>query len=215
MRRSWIAVLVMTLLLVAPMGALSKKPSSLAQGTKATPPEDALRNYIMRVRARQAEVRTAGSLWSADGQMVRLGTDVKAFRIHDVVSVVVTESLAASTDGQVKNSRASSANSGLTSLFGALKASNALQYLVGASASSGLTAQGQSTTNSSLATTFGAEVGGCTTQRHTGGAGHAAVDIQRTDATDRVARPGTPRGCEQPEPGAVDRHDRPGAGGYG
>jgi flagellar L-ring protein precursor FlgH len=90
--------------------------------------------------------------------MVRLGTDVKAFRIHDVVSIVVTESLAASTDGQVKNTRASSANSGLTSLFGALKASNALQNLVGANAASALTAQGQSTTNSSLVTTFGAEV---------------------------------------------------------
>ena len=128
-------------------------------GTKATPPEDALRAYIARVRAKQAaEVRTPGSIWSADGQMVRLGTDVKAYRIHDVVSIVVMESLAASTDGQVKNSRASNVNSGLTSLFGALKASNALQNLVTASASSGLTAQGQSTTNSSLATTFGAEV---------------------------------------------------------
>jgi flagellar L-ring protein precursor FlgH len=90
--------------------------------------------------------------------MVRLGTDVKAFRIHDVVMIVVGESLTASTDGQVKNSRASNTNSGITALFGAIKASNALQNLAGASASSGLTAQGQSTTDSSLATTFGAEV---------------------------------------------------------
>jgi flagellar L-ring protein precursor FlgH len=90
--------------------------------------------------------------------MVRLGTDVKAFRIHDVVMIVVSESLTASTDGGVKNSRASNANSGITSLFGALKASNAMQNLVGASASSGLSAQGQSTTDSSLTTTFGAEV---------------------------------------------------------
>jgi len=89
---------------------------------------------------------------------VRFGTDAKAARLHDVVSIVVTESLAASTDGQVKNSRASNANSALTSLFGALKASNAMQNLVGMTASSGLTAQGQSTTNSSLATTFGGEV---------------------------------------------------------
>ena len=147
-------------LLLAPRATgLTKKHTSVAEGTKTTPPEDALRAYIAKVRAQQAAVvKTQGSLWSADGQLVRLGTDVKAFRIHDVVSIVVTESLAASTDGQVKNSRASTANSSLTSLFGALKASNALQNLVGASASSGLTAQGQSTTNSSLATTFGAEV---------------------------------------------------------
>ncbi|MGB7266800.1 MAG: flagellar basal body L-ring protein FlgH [Terracidiphilus sp.] len=146
-------------MLALPLGALAKKHSATAEASKATPPEEALRAYITRVRAKQAaEVRTAGSIWSPEGQMVRLGTDVKAFRIHDVVSIVVTESLAASTDGQVKNTRASNANSAITSLFGALKTSNALQNLLAANASSGLTAQGQSTTNSSLATTFGAEV---------------------------------------------------------
>jgi flagellar L-ring protein FlgH len=74
------------------------------------------------------------------------------------VSVIVTESLAASTDGQVKNSRSSNARSNISALFGALKPGNAMQNLVGQSSSSGLTAQGQSTTNSSLVTTFGAEV---------------------------------------------------------
>jgi flagellar L-ring protein precursor FlgH len=138
--------------------AAIKKPKP-AEAVKGTPPETALRAYIERVRAQQAaEVRTPGSIWSPEGRLVRLGTDAKAVRLHDVVSIVVSESLAASTDGQVKNSRASSANSGLTSLFGALKTSNALQNLVGMTAASGLTAQGQSTTSSSLATTFGAEV---------------------------------------------------------
>ena len=153
------AAFLMCVLLAAPFGAAAKKHGPAESGSKATPPEEALRSYITSVRAKQAaEVRTPGSLWSPEGQMVRLGTDVKAFRLHDVVSIVVTESLAASTDGQVKNSRASNASSAITSLFGALKASNALQNLVNANAASGLTAQGQSTTNSSLATTFGAEV---------------------------------------------------------
>ena len=139
--------------------AAGKSPIPFVPQAKPTPPEEALHNYIERVRAQQAaEVRTMGSIWSPEGRLVRLGTDAKAVRLHDVVSIVVTESLAASTDGQVKNSRASNANSGLTSLFGALKASNALQNLVGMNAASGLTAQGQSTTNSSLSTTFGAEV---------------------------------------------------------
>jgi flagellar L-ring protein FlgH len=139
--------------------AVSKKRNFLVPAAKTTPPEAALATYIDRVRAQQAaEVRTPGSIWTPDGQLVRLGTDPKAFRLHDVVSIVVTESLAASTDGQVKNSRASNANSGLTALFGALKTGNNLQNLLGMTASSGLTAQGQSTTNSSLATTFGGEV---------------------------------------------------------
>jgi len=143
-------------LLSVPSDAKNPKSSDPA---RSNPPEAALHAYVQRVRAQQAaEVRTPGSIWTPNGQLVRLGTDVKAFRLHDVVSIVVTENLAASTDGQVKNSRSSNARSNVTSLFGALKASNALQNLVGQTSASGLTAQGQSTTNSSLATTFGGEV---------------------------------------------------------
>jgi len=151
------AAMAVCALLIVSAVAFAKKPASAP--AKASPPGQALANYIDRVRAEQAaEVRTPGSIWSANGQLVRLGTDVKAFRIHDVVMIVVVESLSASTDGQVKGSRASNASSGITALFGAIKASNALQNLAGGSASSGLTAQGQSTTDSSLSTTFGAEV---------------------------------------------------------
>jgi flagellar L-ring protein precursor FlgH len=151
---------VVALFAVQPAHAIgSKKKATPGITGKATPPEAALKSYIERVRAQQAaEVRTPGSIWSSEGRLVRLGTDAKAVRLHDVVGIVVTESLAASTDGQVKNSRASNASSGLTGLFGKLKASNNLQNLLGMTAASALTAQGQSTTSSSLTTTFGAEV---------------------------------------------------------
>jgi len=163
MRLKTQSVLVLCILLgglaAGPTHASAKKKLSLIPAAKPTPPEQALQTYIERVKAQQAaEVKTPGSIWSPEGPLVRLGNDAKAARLHDVVSIVVSESLAASTDGQVKNSRASNANSALTSLFGALKASNALQNLVAMTASSGLAAQGQSTTNSSLATTFGGEV---------------------------------------------------------
>ena len=156
--RCTLAVIVVLLgVCAAPLAEAKHIP--LIPAAKPTPPEEALHAYVDRVRAQQAaEVRTPGSIWTPEGRLVRLGTDAKAARLHDVVSIVVTESLAASTDGQVKNSRASNANSGLTSLFGLLKGSNALKNLVGMNASSGLSAQGQSTTNSSLSTTFGAEV---------------------------------------------------------
>ena len=154
-RRAFVCLALASVL----VSASAKKKGPPAPASKPTPPEAALRSYVERVRAQQAaEVRTAGSIWSPEGRLVRLGTDAKAVRLHDVVSIVVSESLAASTDGQVKNSRASNASSGLTSLFGKLKASNNLQNLLGMTAASGLTAQGQSTTNSSLATTFGGEV---------------------------------------------------------
>jgi flagellar L-ring protein precursor FlgH len=158
MRGAAVFLLTATLLL-SPSMMLASKKQNPAAAPKTTPPEEALHSYIERVRAQQAaEVLTAGSIWSPEGRLVRLGTDAKAVRLHDVVSIVVSESLAASTDGQVKNSRASNASSGITGLLGKLKASNNLQNLLGATASSGLTAQGQSTTNSSVATTFGGEV---------------------------------------------------------
>jgi flagellar L-ring protein FlgH len=159
-RRRWVVVALVGVLGcgVGSRPVAGKEPKTTL-GRVATPPEASLASYVQRVRAQQAaEVRTPGSIWSPNGQLVRLGTDVKAFRLHDVVSIVVTESLAASTDGQVKNSRASNAKSSITALFGTLKPSNALQNLVNQTSSSGLTAQGQSTTNSSLMTTFGGEV---------------------------------------------------------
>jgi flagellar L-ring protein precursor FlgH len=164
MKGKWLAMalvlLGLSLAALQPAAALgSKKKLAPASAGKATPPEEALKSYIARVRAQQAaEVRTPGSIWSSEGRLVRLGTDAKAVRLHDVVSIVVSESLAASTDGGVKNSRSSNASSGLTGLFGKLKTGNSLQNLLGATSASGLTAQGQSTTNSSLTTTFGAEV---------------------------------------------------------
>jgi flagellar L-ring protein precursor FlgH len=158
----WSGVLLAAVALIGvqPVAAISlTKKSTPGIAGKETPPEVALKNYIERVRAQQAaEVLTAGSIWSPAGRLVRLGTDAKASRLHDVVSIVVSESLAASTDGGVKNSRASNASSAITSLFGKLKTSNALQNLLNMNAASALTAQGQSTTNSSLTTTFGAEV---------------------------------------------------------
>lgn len=148
---------LLALALASPALAKVKKPAFLTP--KPSLPDTALRAYCERVRASQAaEVREPGSIWSPEGRLVRFGTDAKAAHLHDVVQIVVSESLAASTDGQVKNSRASNASSALTSLFGKLKASNNLQNLLGMSAASGLTAQGQSTTNASLSTTFGGEV---------------------------------------------------------
>ncbi len=126
---------------------------------KPTPPDIALTAYIERVRAESAsEVRTPGSLWSANGRLTRLSTDMKAVHVHDVVSIVVSESLAASTDGAVKNSRGSSASSSVSGLIGKVAATNALQNLINQNSASALNAQGQSVTNSSLSTTLGGEV---------------------------------------------------------
>ena len=58
----------------------------------------------------------------------------------------------------IARSRDSLSRSASTALFGKLKAANNLQNLLNQNSASALSAQGQSTTNSSLSTTFGAEV---------------------------------------------------------
>jgi len=127
--------------------------------TGSDPAAASLDSYLLRVRSDNKAVQTnPGAIWSDSGRLTRMSTDVRAMRPHDLISVVVSESLAASTDGTVKNSRASNATSGISGLIGTLHAGNALQNLITQNSASGLNAQGTSATNSSLTTTFGGQV---------------------------------------------------------
>ena len=144
-----------------PLGAIEPK-STLKQKLELTKPtlaSSSLNSYLARVRAENTSTPpTPGAIWSDSGRLTRMSTDVRAMRPNDLISVVVSENLNASTDGSVKNSRASNASSQITSLFGLLKAGNALQNLVGQTSASGLNAAGTSATNSSLTTTLGGQV---------------------------------------------------------
>ena len=118
-----------------------------------------LDSYLERVRAENSNSQpTTGSIWADSGRLTRMMTDVRAMRPHDLISVVVSENLAASTDGTVKNSRTSNASSQVSALFGTLHPGNALQNLVNQNSTAGLDAQGTSATNSSLSTTLGGQV---------------------------------------------------------
>lgn len=150
--------LILTLLLYSPGSdgqAISKKQARPNPDVA----EASIRSYLERVRAENSVSQAApGSIWADSGRLTRMMTDVRAMRPHDLISVVVAENLAASTDGTVKNSRASNASSQVSSLFGALHAGNALQNLVDQNSSAGLNAQGTSETNSSLSTILGGQV---------------------------------------------------------
>lgn len=154
----WARVFILLCIASMPLSAESKLGKQSAV-PKTSPPDAALNAYIIRVRAENAaEVRTPGSIWMDDGQLTRLNTDVKAAHVHDPISVVVVEALSASTDGTVKNSRSSNASSQISALLGKLGGNNALNNLLSQTSSSGLNAQGQSVTDSSLTTTLGGDV---------------------------------------------------------
>lgn len=121
--------------------------------------QSSLASYLDRVRTENKSVQPAtGAIWTDTGRLTRMTTDVRAMRPNDLISVVVSESLAASTDGEVKNSRASNASSQITALLGVLHAGNAMQNLLNQNSSAGLTAQGTTATTSSLSTAFGGQV---------------------------------------------------------
>jgi flagellar L-ring protein precursor FlgH len=153
-QRTIVGSLLIAACCMAHAASTSKKSTSIQGAT-----DRALSDYIARVRQQsEAEPHTMGSIWSDDGAFTRLASDVRAMHTHDLISIVVVEALSASTDGSVKNSRSSSANSQVASLFAKLSASNSLQNLVSQNSASALTAQGQSVTNSSLNTTVGGQV---------------------------------------------------------
>jgi flagellar L-ring protein FlgH len=175
-KKTSFAGIVFIMLIPSPARILAQVPAQPASNPPVAPPASSkstlakllipsgpaaasLEAYLTRVRQDNKAVQTtAGSIWSDSGRLTRMSTDDRAMRPHDLIQVVVSESLAASTDGSVKNSRASNASSSISSLIGALHASNALQNLINQNSAAGLSAQGASATNSSLSTTFGGQV---------------------------------------------------------
>jgi flagellar L-ring protein precursor FlgH len=130
---------------------------------KAAPKNDpaatSLQQYLQRVRAQNVEsIATSGAIWTDAGRLTRFTSDDRASRPHDLISVVVTENLSASTTGSVANTRASSASSQISALIGALKPGNALQNLLNQNSAQALAAKGDSETSSSLYTTLGGQV---------------------------------------------------------
>jgi flagellar L-ring protein FlgH len=155
------AGVVVVLLLLLAAASLRAQVASIRKALEPKPNVAAasLTSYLERVRAENSTVQaTPGSIWTDSGRLTRMTTDVRAMRPHDLIQVIVAENLAASTDGTVKNSRASNATSGISGLIGKLKAGNALQNIITQNSSAGLNAQGTSATDSSLSTTFGGQV---------------------------------------------------------
>ncbi len=150
-----LAALLLTACVSSPAWGKKNKDLTII---KPNPASEDLAAYIAQVRKMYPGDMSDGSIWSATGRLTSLSTDVKALNPHDLISIVISENLSASTGGTVKNSRASTALSSLSALFGAFSTSSAANNAVNQSASSSLNAQGQSVTDSSLNTTIGGEV---------------------------------------------------------
>lgn len=152
------SALLLSVLLCAPQNSLAWGKEKKISQIKPNPASQDLAAYIAQVRKMYPGEMSDGSTWSATGRLTSLSTDVKALNPHDLISIVISENLSASTGGTVKNSRASTAFSQISAFFGLLSPKSAANNLVNQNASTSLNAQGQSVTASSLNTTLGGEV---------------------------------------------------------
>jgi flagellar L-ring protein FlgH len=141
-------------------------PTTSLAFPKAKPKQDSdkLRSeYLARLRsqAAPAEATTLGSLYTLNGAYNDMSADYKARRLGDVVTLLVSETTAASSTGDVNNSRSFSANSAVSSLPG--WPSVPANPLFGMNSAKTLKGQGETSAGSSVTATVSARVIGLLT----------------------------------------------------
>ena len=126
--------------------------------TKKVSSEKLRSEYIARMQEQPStlETTTLGSLYTPSGAFTDMTADYKARHLGDIVTLLVSETTAASSTGDVNSSRAFQAGSGITSLPG-LKA-NPANPLFGMQSSKSLKGQGETSTGSSVKATVSAHV---------------------------------------------------------
>jgi len=150
-RAKWTMVLLVATVfpLATPFaGASAKKDSS----------EKLRAEYIARMQQQPStqETTTLGSLYTPSGAFNDMSADYKARHLGDIVTLLVSETTAASSTGDVNNSRAFAANSAITNLPGTK--SQAANPLLGMTSSKSLKGQGETSTGSSVTATVSAHV---------------------------------------------------------
>src|SRR5580658_2442036 len=131
----------------------------LLASTKSKQDSQKLRaDYIARMQQQPTtqESTTLGSLYTPNGAFTDMSADYKAHRLGDIVTLLVSETTAAQSTGDVNNSRTFQANSAMTNIPGT--SSQAANPLLGMTSSKTLKGQGETSTGSSITATVSARV---------------------------------------------------------
>jgi flagellar L-ring protein precursor FlgH len=187
------------LLLVTPLFGMRADARNIPRPKlKQDKPADSLNEYIARVMGTVLASPAPGSLWSPDSPFADLASDYKARRVNDIVIVNIVEQTSSSNNGALKSARTFSASSGLTGLFGQLKASNALQNLASPSSANNLSGQAQASSSSTLQTTIAGTIVAVLPN------GYLVIEAQRKEAVDNQQQILTLRGVVRPGDLAAD-----------
>ena len=129
---------------------------------KLTPkePESPLDKYLASVASRSQHTDTAspGSLFSASGQLVDAVRDLRAGRVDDIVTILVSDKASATATGTTNTARKSFAKAGVQALGGALKVTGPWPNMAAMTGDQQLQGQGTTSRDSTFTTTLSARV---------------------------------------------------------
>ncbi|MGQ9918333.1 MAG: flagellar basal body L-ring protein FlgH [Bryobacteraceae bacterium] len=108
--------------------------------------------------APKAEALSAGSLYEPEARLADLARDPRAVRLHDLVTIVVSDRASAVSRGATKSARKSQASGGIASLAGPVRAGGPLAQMANFGGSRQLDGQGETSRESVLETTVSARV---------------------------------------------------------
>jgi len=145
--------------LVLLCGLLYGPPMALAHNKAKQDSEKLRQDYIARMQLQSTAdgTTTLGSLYMSNGAFTDMSADYKARRLGDVVTLLVSETTAASSTGDVNNSRTFAANSAVTALPG-WNSSNSANPLLGMTSSKSLKGQGETSAGYSVTAAVSARV---------------------------------------------------------
>src|SRR5216683_1572006 len=148
---------------VFPCAAGISNPFKSKQAKKDKPPEKSpLDRYIEEAMRNSpnssAPVGSPGSVWTTGARLTDLGSDVRAARVDDLVTVLVAEHASAVASGITKTQRQSSTANTIAQLAGVTRATGPWANLANVSGNTTLNGQGQTTRQTDLTTTLSARV---------------------------------------------------------
>ncbi len=123
-------------------------------------PESSLDKYLNSIENRSPNRDTAspGSLFSTSGQLVDAVRDLRAGRVDDLVTILVSDKASATATGTTNTARKSSASAGVQALGGAFKATSPWPNMAAMTGNQQLQGQGTTSRDSTFITTLSARV---------------------------------------------------------
>ncbi|MBI4907785.1 MAG: flagellar basal body L-ring protein FlgH [Acidobacteria bacterium] len=134
-------------------------PVVAAKHPKEKPPTP-LEVYVREATSRRGPEHTPppGSLWTPSARFADLGADLRASRVDDLITILVSDRAAAVSKGDSKTARSSSVKAGVDAFGIVPKAGSVLPNLAKASSQQSLDGTGQTSRESTLTATLSARV---------------------------------------------------------